>query len=189
MVRRILEAAGTVLADHGYDGTTTSRIASAAGISPGSLYQYFPNKDAVISAIADEYFSEMEMRLIGHLANHMGSANERQMVRESLSVTLDAMTSRLELLRIITENPRKFGAGRKTVALERQLDELTSAHLRLRSQDLNSLRKISWILVRVIEHACIRYLLDRPPLDREEFLDEITVLVVSYVRNRGSLDE
>lgn len=188
MVRRILEAADTVLAERGYEGTTTGRIASTAGISPGSLYQYFPNKDAVVAAIADEYFSEMELRLIGHLAAHMGTANEKIMVRESLSVTLDAMTSRLELLRIITENPRRFGAGRKTAALEKQLDELTSAHLRLRSQDINSLRKISWILVRVIEHACIRYLLDRPPMDREEFLDEITVLVVSYVRNRGSAE-
>ncbi|WP_020639017.1 TetR/AcrR family transcriptional regulator [Amycolatopsis balhimycina] len=45
---RILTAAAHVFADHGYAAGTTNRIAERARISIGSLYQYFPNKDAIL---------------------------------------------------------------------------------------------------------------------------------------------
>ena len=48
---RILDAAARVLAEHGYARGTTNRIAEAAGLSVGSLYQYFPNKDAVLAEL------------------------------------------------------------------------------------------------------------------------------------------
>jgi AcrR family transcriptional regulator len=48
---RILHAAARVLAEHGYARGTTNRIAEAAGLSVGSLYQYFPNKDAVLAEL------------------------------------------------------------------------------------------------------------------------------------------
>ncbi len=47
MVQTLLEATAKVLADVGYDRASTNRIAKAAGVSVGSLYQYFPNKEAV----------------------------------------------------------------------------------------------------------------------------------------------
>lgn len=45
---RILDAAARVFGHHGYAAGTTNRIAEAAGLSVGSLYQYFPNKDAIL---------------------------------------------------------------------------------------------------------------------------------------------
>jgi AcrR family transcriptional regulator len=48
---RILTAAAHVFADHGYAAGTTNRIAERARISIGSLYQYFPNKDAILAEL------------------------------------------------------------------------------------------------------------------------------------------
>src|SRR5246127_946604 len=53
--QRILEAAAHVFAEHGYVAGTTNRIAEQAGISIGSLYQYFPNKDAILRALMDSH--------------------------------------------------------------------------------------------------------------------------------------
>jgi AcrR family transcriptional regulator len=51
-VDEILAEAGALFAEIGYDRTTTNMIAARAGISTGSLYQYFPNKEAIAQAYA-----------------------------------------------------------------------------------------------------------------------------------------
>ncbi len=51
-VEEILAAAGALFAEHGYDNVTTTMITARAGVSPGSLYQYFPNKEAIAQAFA-----------------------------------------------------------------------------------------------------------------------------------------
>lgn len=48
-------AAAKVLVQHGYAHATTNRIAQRAGVSIGTLYQYFPNKDAVFQACAADF--------------------------------------------------------------------------------------------------------------------------------------
>ena len=48
----ILRAAGALFAEVGYDKATTNMIAERAGVSPGSLYQFFPNKEAIAQAYA-----------------------------------------------------------------------------------------------------------------------------------------
>jgi AcrR family transcriptional regulator len=57
----ILDAAETVFAKAGYDEATTHQIADAAQISPGSLYQFFSNKEAIAQALADRYIEELKM--------------------------------------------------------------------------------------------------------------------------------
>ncbi|MBA2676784.1 MAG: TetR/AcrR family transcriptional regulator [Ktedonobacteraceae bacterium] len=51
-VEEILQAAGALFAELGYDKVTTNMIAARADISPGSLYQFFPNKEAIAQAFA-----------------------------------------------------------------------------------------------------------------------------------------
>jgi AcrR family transcriptional regulator len=53
-VEAILEAAARILADTGLDRATTTRIAHVAGVSVGSLYQYFPGKDALFGALVKQ---------------------------------------------------------------------------------------------------------------------------------------
>jgi len=59
MVEAILEAAAELFAAQGYTRTTTNRIAARAGVSVGSLYQYFPNKDSLLAALWAEHRAEV----------------------------------------------------------------------------------------------------------------------------------
>jgi AcrR family transcriptional regulator len=52
-VNVILEAAARILETRGFAGYTTNAVAERAGVSIGSLYQYFPNKDALTAALID----------------------------------------------------------------------------------------------------------------------------------------
>jgi len=51
----VLEAAAQLFDAAGYQATTTNAIAARAGVSIGSLYQYFPNKDAILLALAERH--------------------------------------------------------------------------------------------------------------------------------------
>jgi AcrR family transcriptional regulator len=56
--QRIVAGAAQVFAEYGYASGTTDRIATAAGLSVGSLYQYFPNKDAILLVLARSHLDE-----------------------------------------------------------------------------------------------------------------------------------
>jgi AcrR family transcriptional regulator len=59
-IASILDAAETVFAEMGYDEATTNHIAAQAGISPGSLYQFFSNKEEIAQALATRYTEELQ---------------------------------------------------------------------------------------------------------------------------------
>ncbi|AEH09032.1 MULTISPECIES: TetR/AcrR family transcriptional regulator [Protofrankia] len=58
-IASILDAAAALFTAAGYDATTTNAIASAAKISPGSLYQFFPNKPAIAEALTARYVDDL----------------------------------------------------------------------------------------------------------------------------------
>ena len=58
-MQELLDAAGQVFAESGYSATTTNAIAARAGVSPGTLYQYFPNKDAMADALAVRFAEQL----------------------------------------------------------------------------------------------------------------------------------
>ncbi|MFG2936734.1 TetR/AcrR family transcriptional regulator [Streptomyces sp. NPDC048282] len=57
---RVLKAAERVLVAEGVQALTTTRVAAEAKVSVGSLYQYLPDRDAIIDALAATYFSQLE---------------------------------------------------------------------------------------------------------------------------------
>ena len=60
MIRSIIEAAQRVLRREGWSGFTTNRVAKTAGVSVGSLYQYFANKDDLAIALIDNRYGKLQ---------------------------------------------------------------------------------------------------------------------------------
>lgn len=60
LVDAILEATARVLTERGYAGTNTNLVAERAGVSVGSVYQYFPNKDSLLTALHERHAMEMQ---------------------------------------------------------------------------------------------------------------------------------
>jgi AcrR family transcriptional regulator len=67
-LRKILDAADQVIAKVGYEAATTNAIARQARTSIGSLYQFFPNKEAILHALAARYLEELRA-LHHHMLN------------------------------------------------------------------------------------------------------------------------
>lgn len=60
LVDAVLEATAQILRDHGPEAASTNRIAARAGVSIGSLYQYFPNKTALFSAVSERHVAQLD---------------------------------------------------------------------------------------------------------------------------------
>lgn len=71
-VDALLDATAQVLVERGYARTTTNAVAERAGVSVGSLYQYFPNKDALVAALHDRHVQGVLAGMEQQVARHAG---------------------------------------------------------------------------------------------------------------------
>ena len=134
-VDTLFEAATRILASEGEAGFTTNRIAERAGFSIGTLYQYFPSKEAIVVAlvrrhrervlreldvmlercIAGEYPAEQALRLyIRHIVDAFGRGQKAQRLLARLGWQLDAPAAIVAAM--------DDGAERIRAALERLRD-------------------------------------------------------------------
>ena len=70
LVDAVVQAARCILEEEGADALTTNRVAERAGVSVGSLYHYFPNKDSIVAAVFEERVAEIvdeTVRMAGSL--------------------------------------------------------------------------------------------------------------------------
>jgi AcrR family transcriptional regulator len=93
--RILLDATEIVLARHGYEAATTNRIARAAGVSIGTLYHYFPSKEALIEAVVHRMWqSELAVLDAGEAKLH--DLPLEQAVREIVGALVTLAAKRIE---------------------------------------------------------------------------------------------
>ena len=73
----------------GYDRASTNKIAAVAGVSIGSLYQYFPSKEALVAAVIDRHMHEM-MQVVRDALIKVATRPIEVAARELVSVMIDA---------------------------------------------------------------------------------------------------
>ena len=105
-VAAVLEAAARILEERGFAGYTTNAVAERAGVSVGSLYQYFPGKDALTVALIERETATLladmadvpnEPDFAARLGRMIRAAVTHQMRRPALAVLLDFEERRLPL--------------------------------------------------------------------------------------------
>lgn len=180
-VERLRSAARVVLERDGYEGFSTNRVAAEADVSIGSLYQYFPDKLALAEAVIERWVDEVGDRVAGSLAAATATTD-----RDPAAVAADALVAALEadaaLLRLVWEElPGARNADRRR-ALERRISEQVLAFLSGRGTRLPDPAAAAWVLVVAIEHVAVRWVLDRPPIERPAVVAEMAVLGRALLR-------
>ncbi|MGZ4452199.1 MAG: TetR/AcrR family transcriptional regulator [Nocardioides sp.] len=182
MVERIVAAGRQVLVERGYDAFSTNQVATTAGISPGSLYQYFPDKASILEIVVDRYWDEVAESVAASLADHLGEVGP-QMVRQVADALISALEADRTLLGVVAEQLPLARSRERRRALERRVRELVGAYLVVRPD--TSTRPdpgvAAWMIVLAIENLAMRWVLDRPPIDRDVVVEEMTALVAGYL--------
>ena len=96
----ILAVTAQLLEDIGLDDLTTIKVAKSLGVSVGTLYHYFPNKHAILYALAEQWLCEMDAALQG-LGEPQTSQSLRQFVDQSVNQLLKVYTDQRGLLPLV----------------------------------------------------------------------------------------
>lgn len=84
-VAAIVEAAARILEQRGHAGFSTNAVAELAGVSIGSLYQYFPRKDALIGALIVRETTQLVTEAEGALTETTASAGLATVIRAAVA--------------------------------------------------------------------------------------------------------
>jgi AcrR family transcriptional regulator len=87
-LRRVLDAADDVLANEGAGAFTTTRIAEVAGVPIGSVYRFFPDKAAIVDALAMRYWSDFDDLVAG-----AAEADEHESLPDAVTVVIDILAA------------------------------------------------------------------------------------------------
>lgn len=122
MVGTLLDATARVIAQRGLDGATTPLIAEAAGVSVGSLYQYFDGKDALIAALLAKLVGDLT-QVLDAQAIHAAQTNLRDTTRTAINLTLAFMYSNEGLYLELARNWHRLPVGHVADVLEQYILE------------------------------------------------------------------
>jgi AcrR family transcriptional regulator len=190
-VETLLDATARVLTRHGYDRASTNRIAETAGVSVGSLYQYFPNKEALVAALVARHNREL-LELVREAVKKVASLDLATAMRELVRAAVDAHLVDPALHRIFAEQVPRMGQLAKIESLQQEAFLVMRSYLSERRDeisvsDLDVATKICVTTVEALTHDFVINKPDAPDGERDRFIDEVTRLMVGYLRpGRGA---
>ena len=186
MVERIVTAGRAVLAREGYARFATTRVAAEADISPGSLYQYFRDKDELLAVLMERFWAETGDRVTAALADRLTDPPER-MIPNVVEALLSALEHDSRLLRVVVEEVPPRYSEVHLHALRRRIRELGSAYLAGRAPGQRGGAIRSWIIVAAMEALSVRWILEQPAISRAELVGELTALAANYMAGTHAL--
>lgn len=183
MVDRILDAAATVLAEDGYQRASTNRIAREAGVSPGSLYRYFDDKDAIVSALSARLVDDFAAELTPVLRSAIAVPRD-EAVRVLVSAVLDALDRHAPLLRAIVDRVPADEQAQTLRDVQRRIFDVTYHLVALHGEatDPERIEQATWMIMQASQHLTVRYVLDAPGFPREAFVDGLERIVDGLLR-------
>jgi AcrR family transcriptional regulator len=180
---RIMDAAAHVFADYGYAAGTTNRIADAAALSIGSLYQYFPNKDAILVELVKAHVNAGVGIIQRHLAAETQPESLDAKIRLFVRAAIENHLDKPALHRVLFEEaPRPpellemlHDAEERIVAAA--LNILLS-HPEVKVTDTPTAARL---VVAAIESLVHRFFASRQPANVGHFEKELVTMLSRYL--------
>lgn len=159
---------------------STNRVAQEAGVSVGSLYQYFPNKESLVNGLVERWSAGMGERL-ARLGAELAEAPVAQAVERIVQATLEEARSEAPLNRVVLMQLSRLGAIDSFERLHRRMaDTLADWIAARRSElDVDDPSLAAWVIVATLDSVTDYALLTRPELlSSRRFARELEKLVL-----------
>lgn len=186
-VDALVEATARILVKEGFDKASTNRIAEVAGVSVGSLYQYFPSKEALVAAVVERHQQEIMQTVRGELAEVLVLPVEKA-IRKLVAVALRAHRVDPKLHRVLAEQIPRVSELEKLETFNRDNYALFRTYLESHRDELRvgDLELASFVCVTTIEALTHNAVLHHSKMISDErleaLIDEATRLVTGYLK-------
>jgi AcrR family transcriptional regulator len=183
----ILAATAVLLEEVGQDDLTTILVAKRVGVSVGTLYHYFPNKYAILYALAEQWLGEWNLALLELEAHKIESLSLKKFVEKVMDRTLLVYKNQSGILPLVQA---MFGVP-ELKELDSQHDELIIASMarmfrRLEiTEDQAELSRLGseWMEV---SHALLLVIVDQNPTDAARSLSDLKFLSLCLLERAKS---
>jgi AcrR family transcriptional regulator len=183
-VHAILEATELILNREGSDSASTTRIAETAGVSVGSLYQYFADRDAILNALQEREFE----RAVGMMQVILAEGNLARTPRETVTAVVRGLAQLYSgspgLHRVLAIEGLRVAAAERVHAFDLRVVGIIAAFLAatdapLRKTNVNAAAFVAFQSVRA---TMLATLLERPAeMSEEDLTSEIVDLILRYL--------
>ena len=178
----MLEATKRVLLRDGYDDAKVTDVAEVAGVSPGSLYQYFPSLESLVVAL---HVSLAEAE-VAYLADNLMEARDdepRDVAAIIALVSIRVRADDADLYRALLEVAPRIGAARKLAPVHDEMRALLAGFLRSRREVTAPDPDVAARIVCTSLRATIESTLQHAPdtLATDTFAEEMRALVHGYL--------
>ncbi|MFF8789395.1 TetR/AcrR family transcriptional regulator [Streptomyces sp. NPDC015125] len=179
---RILTAAAQVFAEFGYAAGTTNRIAERAHVSIGSLYQYYPNKDAILVELAARHLDAGENLLRRQQECGLPDTVEGAM-RALVRVAIENHLDDPQLLRVMIEEvPKSPELLRKVQEYEQaRVAYMRELLVRYPEVRVGNVHMAAQIVVNSVELIVHKVIATREAVDLQQFEGELVAMLTRYL--------
>jgi AcrR family transcriptional regulator len=178
-VDAVLQAAADILTREGYAKLTTNAIAERAGVNIASVYQYFPNKDAIAAELRRRHVAEQHEAARQTLTELQGKGL-KQTIRVLVSTGLAAHAAAPRLHHALTE---ELPARRSRIGSDDPVFAEARQHLRRLMKGVPDRELALWMVDTVAYAAVHRAAVERPEdLSSPRFAEELVTLLLRYLQ-------
>jgi AcrR family transcriptional regulator len=187
-VEALVEATARILVKEGFDKASTNRIAEVAGVSVGSLYQYFPGKEALVAAVIQRHQQEIRQAVQSELAEILALPLEPA-VRRLVAIAVRAHRVDPKLHCVLAEQIPRIGQLAEAARFDPENFTLFRTYLERHREEVrvDDLELAAFICVTAIEaltHNAVLHYSKMLSDDRmEALIDEGARLITGYLKD------
>lgn len=189
-VTAILDAAIRIFDKENPALATTTRIAEVAGVSIGTLYQYFSDRDAIVDALQDREFARAMSMMQRVLALANAGNAPRLVARTVVEGLMELYAAAPGLHRLLVIEGLRVAPAERVHAFDMQVIAVIRSYLRASKTRIrrSNLDAAAFVIYQSVRAVMLARLLEAPPeLDDDDTLvDEVTDLVLRYLVDESS---
>ncbi len=178
-VEAILEAARLQVIRHGTEALTTNGVARLAGVSIGSLYQYFPSKRALLAELRERHQTEGEALFLKEIAT-IASAPVDVAIRHFVAQMFSVHANDPELHRALEMHGRRATVGARELRLIKMIELFLQARRAdIAVTDHAQAALVIGVVVEAVTHATV--IMQPQSLRDDRLINDVTRMLTAYL--------